>query len=206
MPLRLVGEDADKDAPTTRVLEVDGAEQCFEFEGITQRPVPSLLRGFSAPVKLEVALSDDELAFLMAHDSDSFNRWEAAQLYSLRVLHKLIEDERAGRTMELPRPFVDAFAMTLGNTALDKALVAEALTLPSETYIAETVDVIDVLAIHRARQFARRSLARRCAMRCLTPIMPIVARAGMCLRRMPWVRAACATFVWPISPRWTRRG
>ncbi|MGB6055667.1 MAG: aminopeptidase N, partial [Burkholderiaceae bacterium] len=86
LPLRLEGAAADGAAPTTLVLELTEARQTFRFAGVPQRPVPSLLRNFSAPVILDFDYSDDELAFLMAHDSDPFCRWEAGQRLAMRQL------------------------------------------------------------------------------------------------------------------------
>ena len=99
IPLRLAGEDAP--GGTSRVLDVTEAEQVFEFADVPAPPVPSLLRGFSAPVKLRMPYTDDDLTFLMAHDSDAFNRWEAGQTLGTRLLLGLVEDRAAGRPLEL---------------------------------------------------------------------------------------------------------
>ncbi len=157
LPLRLVDETT---APGgERVVELTQEEQRFTFVDVPDEPVPSLLRGFSAPVKLELELTDAELAFLMGHDSDSFNRWEAGQQLALRVLLRLIETQRAGAAAVLDTAFSAAFARTLADTALDPALIAEALTLPAEEYVAEFMAAVDPQAIHQARQFLRRALA-----------------------------------------------
>ncbi|WP_127475987.1 aminopeptidase N [Sulfurivermis fontis] len=157
LPLRLSDEAAAVGGE--RVLELTQEEQRFTFVDVPGEPVPSLLRGFSAPVKLALELSDDELAFLMGHDTDSFNRWEAGQQLALRVLLRLIETQRAGAAPVLDTAFSAAFARTLADTALDPALIAEALTLPAEEYVAEFMAVVDPQAIHQARQFLRRALA-----------------------------------------------
>ena len=140
------------------ILTITEQEQKFDFTGLTQRPVPSLLRGFSAPVKLHVDYSDEQLAFLMANDSDAFNRWEAGQQLAMRVLLKLINTIKNNGELKIENMFTNAFRDTLISDT-DPALIAEALTLPSESDIAQQMDVIDPEAIYQARQFLRRSLA-----------------------------------------------
>ncbi len=157
IPLRLEGESA---APgTVRVLDFTGAQQQFVFEDIHTEPVPSLLRGFSAPVILEHDYSDAELAFLMGNETDSFNRWEAGQQLALRVMQRLLADQREGRELVLDQGLSDAFGKTLEDEQLDPALAAEALSLPDEAYVAECESPADPQAIHAVRQFLRRTLA-----------------------------------------------
>ncbi len=157
IPLRLAGEGA---APgTIRVLDFTEAQQQFVFEDIHAEPVPSLLRGFSAPVILEHDYSDAELAFLMGNETDSFNRWEAGQQLALRVMQRLLADQREGRELVLDQGLSDAFGKTLGDEQLDPALAAEALSLPDEAYVAECETPADPQAIHAVRQFLRRALA-----------------------------------------------
>ena len=142
-----------------RVLELTEYKQSFVFEPVEQQPVPSLLRGFSAPVKLEYGYSNDELLRLMSHDSDGFNRWDAGQLLATRLLQGLIADQLSGRTLELDTKLVSAYRQLLANSALDKSMLALMLQLPSEAYLSEEADIITVDAIHSAREFARRQLA-----------------------------------------------
>ncbi len=157
IPLRLAGEAA---APgTIRVLDFTEAQQQFGFEDIHAEPIPSLLRGFSAPVILEHDYSDAELAFLMGNESDSFNRWEAGQQLALRVMQRLLADQREGRELILDQGLSEAFGKTLGDAELDPALAAEALSLPDEAYVAECESPADPQAIHAVRQFLRRALA-----------------------------------------------
>jgi aminopeptidase N len=156
LPLRLAGETAA--TGTERVLELTEEVQSFTFSGVAAEPVPSLLRGFSAPVKLALELDDGELAFLMGHDNDSFNRWEAGQQLALRVLLRLIDVLHSDGRPALDGNFSAAFARTLADGTLDPALVAEALTLPAEEYVAESMTVVDPQAIHVARQYLRRNL------------------------------------------------
>ena len=140
-------------------LELLGNEEEFRFVGLTQPPIPSLLRGFSAPVKLEMERSDEELAFLFGSDSDPFNRWEAGQELATRLLLNLVKQVQADGLLKLPQLFVSACRKTLLDAEADRALLALALTLPAESHLAERLAVADPTAIHTARQFVRRRLA-----------------------------------------------
>ena len=158
LPLALEGEDGSS-APTARVLELTEPEQSFTFVGVRSRPVPSLLRHFSAPVKLDVERSREELAFLMGHDSDPFNRWDAGQQLGKTMLLELVSERAAGREMKVDPLFVEAFGRILANDDLDGSLKAQALVLPSERELGLEMEVIDVDGIHEARRFVRRALA-----------------------------------------------
>ncbi|HET6420403.1 MAG TPA: aminopeptidase N [Geobacteraceae bacterium] len=160
IPLLLEGEDPSR-ADTNRVLQLRRETETFRFLNIRRKPVPSLLRGFSAPVRLDYDYSDEELMFLLAHDSDPFNRWEAGQRLASGTILKLIRDYREGRELSLPRGFVEAFAGVLADACLDRAFVAEAMTLPSEDYLAELMDIVDVEAIHAVREYVRGTMASR---------------------------------------------
>ncbi|EWY37893.1 aminopeptidase N [Skermanella stibiiresistens SB22] len=157
MPLRLAGEAAP--AGTSRVLDVMEAEQVFDFVDVAEAPVPSLLRGFSAPVKLRFPHGVDDLTFLMANDSDAFNRWEAGQTLATRLMLDLVADRAAGRPLELSPGFIAAFGKILKDPTLDPAFAAQALTLPSEGYLGQQMPVIDVDGIHEVRAFCRRAIA-----------------------------------------------
>jgi aminopeptidase N len=157
LPLQLVGED--KPVGRSRVLQVTQAEQAFTFLNLEAKPLPSLLRGFSAPVKLSFPYSRDQLMFLMQHDSDGFNRWEAGQQLSVQVLQELIGQHQRGEALVLDQRLVTALRSVLENASLDQAMVAEMLSLPGEGYLTEISDVADVDAIHAAREFARSELA-----------------------------------------------
>lgn len=155
--LQLAGEAAA--SGTSRVLSVTEAEQTFTFVGVNVKPLPSLLRGFSAPVKLSFDYSRDQLMFLMQHDSDGFNRWDAGQQLSVQVLQELIGQHQRGEALVMDQRLVEALRTVLGNDQLDQAMVAEMLSLPGEAYLTEISDVADVEAIHAAREFARKQLA-----------------------------------------------
>ena len=159
--LRLEGEASMGD--TTRMLELTEREQSFTFLDVPDAPVPSLLRGFSAPVKLAYDYSDEQLMFLMAHDSDGFNRWDAAQALAQRVILALVAECAAGREMQVPCGFVAAFGKALADAQGEPALLAEVLTLPSESYLGDQMAVVDVDGIHAAREAVRAAVGRELA-------------------------------------------
>ncbi|MBW4960133.1 DUF3458 domain-containing protein, partial [Klebsiella pneumoniae] len=115
---------------TSRVISVTEAEQTFTFVDIAEQPLPSLLRGFSAPVKLSFPYNRDQLMFLMQHDSDGFNRWDAGQQLSVQVLQELIARHQAGQPLKLDQRLIDALRTVLSDERLDQAMVAEMLSLP----------------------------------------------------------------------------
>lgn len=157
LPLRLAGEA--KAPGETRVLAVTEAEQSFSFVDLAEKPLPSLLRGLSAPVKLGFPYDRDQLMFLMQHDSDGFNRWEAGQQLAVQVLQELIGQHQRGEKLLLDQRLVAALRTVLADQQLDQAMVAEMLSLPSEAYLTEISESADVDAIHTAREFARQQLA-----------------------------------------------
>jgi aminopeptidase N len=122
-------------------------------------PVPSLFRGFSAPVKVK-GISLDRLKFLAAHDSDPFARWEAGQQVATRHLLALVADWRQGRTLVADSDLLDALRRTLLGGDADPAFAAMALALPGEPTLADEMDIVDVEAIHEARQFLRAEIGR----------------------------------------------
>lgn len=142
------------------VLELTQASQTFRFTDITAQPVPSLFREFSAPVIVKTPTVTASQSFLMAHDTDPFNRWEAGQTYAL---HLLSENARRMAQNQDPLPsadFIRAFSAVLKNASLEKAFAAMALSLPSEQEISRRLDVINVDAVHHAREALRRDIAR----------------------------------------------
>ena len=158
------------------VLNVTRETESFVFTDVPSSPVPSILRGFSAPVKLEYPYSRDELMFLMSHDSDGFNRWEAGQRLAIDVIQEMIAGihknatEQAGASAEVT---VDQRLITACSSVLeqaiaagkdplfDRAMIAAMLILPSESYLAELQDVVDVDAIHKARERVRLEISTR---------------------------------------------
>ena len=161
LSLRLIGEPAAGKPVTTRVLALNKAHETFVFADIPAKPVPSLLRDFSAPVKLHYPYGEAELAFLAAHDGNAFNRWAALNRYALDLMQRLIADDQAGRSLALTDAFINACQRTLTDPNLDAALIASALTLPADDDVAQLMDEVNVEAIHTVREFMRQGLAQR---------------------------------------------
>ena len=157
MTLQLAGEGQARGKET--VLAVTEAEQVFVFTGLTEEPLPSLLRGFSAPVKMSYPYSRDDRVFLAKHDPDGFNRWEAAQALAVEVMQGLVAMAQAGRPLMLDQRMVDVYRSVLSDPELDPAMVAEIIRLPSEAYLVELAEQADIDAIHKVREAMRHELA-----------------------------------------------
>jgi len=154
-----------KDGPSadhTVLLEFNQAEQTFVFEGVDAAPTVSLFRDFSAPVKLTTTIDDDALILRMAKDSDSFNRFEASQTLSLKTLLALVSDVQAGKDLQVSERYLEAFHTALQDDNADHALLAYALSLPSENLIGDAMDTVDPEAIHTARVFLKKAIAGHC--------------------------------------------
>ncbi|HQT26369.1 MAG TPA: DUF3458 domain-containing protein, partial [Burkholderiales bacterium] len=150
--LRLENEPAN--GASSRLIELKERESSFTFAGIDHLPVPSLLRGFSAPVRLEFPYADDDLAFLMMHDTDPFNRWDAGQRLVMKSLVALSSESAEaldGRIVEAMKKILDDDS--------DPAFRSLMLTLPSESEIAEEIDSFNPVSIHRGRKSARTSIS-----------------------------------------------
>ncbi|EQC1055437.1 TPA: aminopeptidase N [Providencia rettgeri] len=141
------------------VLNITQETQTFVFDEVTRRPVPSLLREFSAPVKLDYNYTDEQLAFLMQHASNEFARWDAAQQLINNYVKINVAHYQNGEALVLPESVVDAFRGVLLSDSIDPALVALILTLPSENELAELFTVIDPVAIHEVVNFIHHQLA-----------------------------------------------
>jgi aminopeptidase N len=155
-------DDGQGPAAETKVLVLRDAKQTFVLKNVPTGTVPSLFRGFSAPVKVVRAggLNRDELAFLMANDTDTFNSWESGQIIALDVLLEYIRHDGDVSTFaKLPDVVVSAFKKALANEAVDPALRAELFSLPLESYIIEQLDVADPVRVRAARRFVRTQLA-----------------------------------------------
>jgi aminopeptidase N len=191
LALRLSGEASAQG--TQRILKVWEDRQTFVFEDVDERPVPSLLRGFSAPVVLDYPYTEAELAHLMAFDRDPFNSWEAGQRLSMGILLRGIEVlRRAPKAQEdwIPSSYAEAVQRLLASAfepGGDPALVAEALILPLETVLAEQMEIVDPEAIHQARLALRRHVATQLrepilqayhALRCEAPYAPDGPQVG----------------------------
>ncbi len=140
------------------VLRFTEEEQTFRFTDVPEPPVPSLFRGFSAPVRLEMERGLEELAFLTAHDSDPFNRWDAGQELAKRVILDGIATRKAGGKLELDPLFREAFGKVLEDTSLDGSMQSLALTLPNELLLGQEMTPVEVDGIHEVREFLRREL------------------------------------------------
>jgi aminopeptidase N len=161
----LVGADGVDLPQTSRVLALTESSQDFVFENVETLPVPSLLRGFSAPVELDFAYTDEDLAHLLAHDSDAFNRWEAGQRLAGRLILGAVKVGAGDTapTFSWPESFTRALGRVLEASAADPGFAAEALSLPSEATLAEQMAVVDPDALHAARNSLRLFIATQLA-------------------------------------------
>lgn len=143
----------------TIMLNFKEAEQTFTFEGLENKPVPSILRGFSAPIKLNHDLDSDELIFLIGFDTDSFNRWEASQTIATNIILSIKDGLKTGDTVELDNKYVEAMRVVLKDSSLDKAFIGELLALPSEGVLGQKKTPVDVDGIHKTRKLVVKGLA-----------------------------------------------
>jgi aminopeptidase N len=157
LPLQLAGT---ADIALQQTLVLTEASARFTFANIDSAPVPSLLRGFSAPVVLEDGLNADDLLILLAHDSDPFNQWEAGQRLMLQSALDAIQQNKDMTGLPvLSDALVEALRKVLRHTGLDAAFKDLALTLPSENYIADQLDMVDPQRVHALRENMRLQLA-----------------------------------------------
>ena len=156
----LLSADGHALPDTHRTLVLTEASQTVVFHGITAQPVPSLLRGFSAPVVLDIQQSEADLLVLLAHDTDAFNRWEAGQRLALQIAIKNITAYAdVSSDSILNDSYIQAMRAVLRHPELDAAFKELVLTLPAETYIAEQLEVVDPQRIHAVREAMRLALA-----------------------------------------------
>ena len=147
--------------PGTRMLLLEGAEQIFTFDDVPAPPVPSLLRGFSAPVRLR-GVTRDRLRFLAVHDTDPFVRWESGLQYATSVMLEMVAAQQRGEPLGFDTSLAEAVANTLVGAATDPAFAAEALSLPGEGFLADQMEIADPVAIHAVRQHLRAEIGQRC--------------------------------------------
>jgi aminopeptidase N len=141
------------------LVELTKRTETYRFRDVPCRPVPSVLRGFSAPANLTLGLSDADLRFLTANDSDLYNRWQAAQDYATRVLVEAVQAIRADKRPEKPGAFVTALGVTIADESLNPGYRAQFMFLPSESDLARVIGRdVDPLAIHKARRELRRAI------------------------------------------------
>ncbi|KAL6986274.1 Puromycin-sensitive aminopeptidase [Sarracenia purpurea var. burkii] len=143
----------------TTVLKITKKEEEFVFSDIPERPIPSLLRGYSAPIRLDSDLTDTDLFFLLAHDSNEFNRWEAGQVLARKLMLSLVADFQQDKLLALSPQFVHGFKSILCDSSLDKEFISKALTLPGEGEVMDMMEVADPDAVHAVRSFIKKQLA-----------------------------------------------
>ncbi len=150
------------------VLNLRREMENIRFANVPRQPFLSILRGFSAPVRLERRIDEDELMFLISHDSDEFNRWDSAQQLTTLVILRLVNSLRQERfsdqklrkmLLKKAAGLIEAFKKLLTNDSLDKDFIAHAIALPSEMFLAEEMEIVDVESIHRTREMLKKLLA-----------------------------------------------
>ncbi|WP_107852569.1 aminopeptidase N [Oceanimonas marisflavi] len=149
--------------PAGTVLDVLDAEQQFVFEGVPSRPVPALLQGFSAPVKLDYPYTDEQLSLLARASRDEFVRWDAVQMLINNTVRENVTLLQRRQTPVLPRSLLDVFRCTLEDEHMDRALKAEMLTLPDVGSLLELFDQVDIEQLSAVRQHLARELAEALA-------------------------------------------
>jgi aminopeptidase N len=156
------------------LIQMTDETHTVTFQNVPSGTLPSVFRQFSAPVNISTDLSDEELAFLMAHDTDEFNRWDAAQTLFNKEVHQLVTAMSQHRTLTVSQNLVRAFEAALADRSADRAFLAKALAIPQETELANRFDYIDVDAVHTARQHLKAHLAAT-----LTPLfLKTIDRCG----------------------------
>jgi aminopeptidase N len=153
------GEDLLEEG--SRLLELTERKTTFQLDGVAETAIPSILRDFSAPVLLGSAHSVAEKRFLMAHDSDPFNRWDAGQQVAEEMLLQMVEAHQQGAPLQVDPHWLDALEQLLDSALQQPALIAEALILPTERWLSERMEVVDIEAIHAAREAAIGAIASR---------------------------------------------
>ncbi len=144
---------------SAKLLHLKKAKESFTFENIAEKPVPSLLRDFSAPVNVHYPYTNEELLFLLRHDQNSFARWEAGQKLATRTLEALMASVKSGAKLEVPDSFVAVYGEIARDNKLDPAFRAQLLELPEESYLSQSQAEIDPDAIFQAREFLNKRIA-----------------------------------------------
>lgn len=143
----------------TEVLLVNKDKQIFSFTDLPTKPITSLLRNFSAPIKIQYAQSNENLQLLICHDNDPINRREASQKLMTNIIIKLINDKTADKSCALPPILTQTFANVLNDSQIDSSLAAEILQLPTENYLLETLDAIEIETLHFVCEFIKTEVA-----------------------------------------------
>jgi len=161
MPLEL--DKSQKDLLTNKdVLNLKNDETTFVFKNVSEKPVPSILRNWSAPVKLNYDYSRDNLTFLMAHDSDGFNRWEAGQKLGIDILKEMVSDKQEDKDTQVDNRIIKAYKGVLEDKNLDKALASRTLQLPTMTYMMELYPEgkVDIDAIYKSKKQLKKTIGK----------------------------------------------
>jgi aminopeptidase N len=181
------------------VIGLKAFSETFVFKGFKEKPIPSLLRSFSAPVKLSYSYTRDELLFLMAHDSDGFNRWDAGQTLATDIILQLAKDYETGKAFHLDERLITVYKGLLTDKSLDDAIITKMLMLPSLAFLMEQQDKADIHLLHAAHKFVKTTLAEQlhiqfndCYVNCLDngpykPNFDAMAKRGLknlCLQYM----------------------
>ena len=151
--------DASNESSETLVLDVTQPEQSFTIEGVSSQPVPSLLREFSAPVKVHYDYTVNELSTLIQHDSDPVARWDAGQTLMSSALTTIAQQYESQQTLVMEPALTHALGQVIERAVEDPMMAAQLLAFPSMAYLMQTDSTIDVLSWHEARQFAERVVA-----------------------------------------------
>jgi len=164
MPVKvgLIGSEDGKEIAESKVLELVDESKTFYFDNLPQAPIPSVLRGFSAPVKLEMEQTDSDLAFLLAHDTDEFNRWEAGQRLMTRVVLEAYSEAKGsgGGEVKLSEEFISALRAVLTAKNEDKQLQAFMLVLPDEATLSGYLETIDPSRLYHARKSVKAAISK----------------------------------------------
>ncbi|MBI5448181.1 MAG: aminopeptidase N [Gammaproteobacteria bacterium] len=153
--LQLEGESQSH---SEKIISLKETESVFCFLNVSEKPIPSLLRDFSAPIKLHYNYTDEALFLLIRHDTDGFNRFEASQRLITKILFELIDDFNKGKKLRVPQALMGMFE-ALFSQEIEESLLAEMLILPSESYLSTLMTTVDVEGIHHVRQFLRKTIA-----------------------------------------------
>jgi aminopeptidase N len=160
--LAFVSQQTTKDSEGAPLIHLKAAKEVIEFSQVSERPVASLFRGFSAPVNVEWSRPVEDLVFLMANDSDEFNCWEAMTKLATQEFHRLLDDYAAKKTLTPDIKFAEAIKAVLRNESLDAGFKAKMIELPSDEYLIQTVAVFDADAFEVARSAIEKSIAIHC--------------------------------------------
>jgi aminopeptidase N len=158
--LALRTQEDPKSTAKELIFSLKKSEETLQFTDIDSKPIPSLLRNFSAPVKLQYPYTDDDLIFLMANDTDGFNSWDAGQRLASQLIVSEVKHFKPGQPIKVNNDFMEAFRQVLMNPKLDKLLIAEMLNLPSESYLLELMHEPDIEAIYKVRLDLRTQMAQ----------------------------------------------